>query len=121
MTSQYSQGTQAFIDGLQQCGLPWKVSGNILLFPLTAVVGSYHGQPIETGVALDELDAWPMAPPHWVHLPADVLVGPTNSKPSPITGWLMHSRNAPRWGNAKHAVQAWLAHVQSVLDVAEAA
>ena len=109
------------MNGLQQCGLQWTVNGTVLLFPLTAIVGGYQGEPVQTGVAIGELDGWPMAPPHWVHLPADILVGPTNSKPSPIGGWLMHSRNAPSWGNAKHPVQAWLAHVQSVLDVAEAA
>ena len=98
MTARLSQGAQAFVEGLRQYCLDWKVSGDVLVFPLIPGVGSYDGQAIETGVALPELDAWPMAPPHWVHLPADVFVGPTNSKPSPINGWLMHSRNAPRWG-----------------------
>jgi hypothetical protein len=116
MTAQHSKGAQAFMEGLRQCGLQWTISGDVLTFPLAA-----SGGAIETGVALCELDAWPMAPPHWVHLPADVPVGQTNAKPSSIRGWLMHSRNAARWGNAKHAVQAWLAHVHAVVEIAEAA
>ena len=121
MSSGLSPGAQAFIDGLHKCGIAHEVSGNALVFPLTDVVGCYHGQAVKTGVALDELNGWPMTPPHWVHLPADIMVGPTNSRPSLIEGWLMHSRNVAHWGNAKHPVQAWLAHVQSVLDVAVAA
>ncbi len=121
MSAVLSDGAQAFVAGLRVCGCDYQLRDQIVVFLITPVVGTHVGQPIETGVELNELEGWPMAPPHWVHLPSGIAVGPTNSRASTIPGWLKHSRNAPGWGNAEEPAQAWLAHIQSVLGVAQAA
>lgn len=87
----------------------------LIVFSITAVSGPLSGQTVETGISEDEARAWPITPPHWVHLPAEVQLARTNAQASPHPGWLMHSRNIEGWANdSKHAV-AWMAHVRSVL------
>ena len=87
-----------------------------MTFLVIPVAGKYAGEEIETGVDIDELAAWPISPPHWIHFLDRIQLSKTNSKPSPIDGWLKHSRDIQRWGNAMDPTQAWLAHVRSVLE-----
>ena len=107
---------QQFIAGLERCNCAVAVEHGIVSFGVRAVVGEHLGNNVETGVAIDELVGWPIAPPHWVHFPDWVRVGKTNARPSTQPGWLMHSRNIIGWGSAREPAQEWLAHVQAVLQ-----
>lgn len=109
-------GETAFLAGLRRCGCAPDKRNGVVVFTVVPVGGCHAGQLIETGVCIDELAAWPSAPPHWVHLPVSTIIGHTNTQPSPILGWLMHSRNITSWGNAEEPAQAWLAHVRAVLE-----
>ena len=108
-------GEEGFRAGLQRCGLDTVVRDGVVVFNVVPVGGKHAGESIESGVGLDELTAFPSAAPHWVHLPASVTFGRTNTQPSPIRGWLKHSRNIKDWGNAAEPAQAWIAHVRAVL------
>jgi len=108
-------GEEGFLAGLERCGCPWRRQDGVILFAVEPVDGCYAGNSIETGVAVKELRAWPSVPPHWVHSPSFVKILRTNTRPSPVSGWLMHSRNVQRWGDAEDPVQAWLAHARAVL------
>ena len=88
------------------------------MFTVEAVGGARAEVPTQTGVAVDELGMWAAAPPHWVHLPDEVQFEHTNSKPSPISEWLKHSRQPQNWGNAREPVQAWIAHIRGMLEEA---
>lgn len=109
-------GETGFLAGLRRCGCDPDKRNGVVVFIVVPVGGCHAGQPIETGIHSNELASWPSAPPHWVHLPASVIIGHTNTQPSSIPGWLMHSRNITGWGNAQEPVQAWLAHVRAVLE-----
>lgn len=106
----------SFLRGLAACGCPASVHGELIVFDVTPILGRYAGQAVATGVLTKELAAWSGVPPHWVHFPDQIQVAPTNSRPSPLAGWTMHSRNLPGWGDAEVPEQAWLAHVRSMLS-----
>lgn len=111
-------GAEGFVAGLRRYGCEPETRHEVIVFDVIAVGGSHAGQIIECGVTVGELSAWPGVPPHWVHLPASVTIARTNSQPSPVPGWLMHSRNIAGWGNASDPAQAWIAHARSVLEEA---
>ena len=111
-----SDPADAFLRGLAACACPSSVRGEVIVFEVTPILGRYAGQTIETGVFMKELAGWSGVPPHWVHFPSQIQVGKTNSRPSPLPGWTMHSRNLPGWGDAEVPEQGWIAHVRSVLS-----
>jgi hypothetical protein len=111
-------GEEGFLAGLRRCECEPESHNGVIVFAVVAAGGSHAGEAIETGVGVDELAAWPSAPPHWVHLPGSVTIGHTNTQPSPIPAWLMHSRSITGWGNAAEPAQAWIAHIRSVLEEA---
>lgn len=112
-------GAQAFIEGLGRCGVEARVDHGAVLFGVMAFFGARAGSTVETAVSLGELGNWPLAPPHWVHFPDDVVISPSNTQASHIPGWTMHSRNLNGWGNAAEPAQAWTAHVRKVLEAAK--
>ncbi len=116
MTVELTDSARAFVEGLELCDCTPRVEHGVIVFEVQVVTGTHTGEAVQTGVAQDELGGWPVAPPHWIHFPQSVSVGATNSKQSPLAGWLMHSRNIIGWGSAKEPAQEWLAHVQSVLQ-----
>ena len=89
------------------------------VYQVDVLAGEYAGQAIETAVEIAEIANWPIAPPHWIHLPATVTFAQTNCQPSPLTGWLRHSRQIAGWGTDLNPAQAWLAHVRGVLSQAQ--
>lgn len=111
-------GEEGFLAGLRRCGCEADKRNDVIVFAVVAMGGRHAGRPMETGVNVTELVAWPGVPPHWVHLPATVTFVRTNAQPSRVPGWLMHSRNISGWGNAKEPAQAWIAHARSVLEEA---
>lgn len=108
-------GIEAFVQHITQLGLEVTVEADLVLYRVVAVDGAYAGEPIETGVAISELQMWPQAPPHWVHFPNGVKFSSTNSRASPKPDWLMHSRRITGWGDAPPGV-AWTSHVRAVLS-----
>ena len=65
-----------------------------------------------------EVAQWPMVPPHWVHLPADIAFPSTNSQLFVQDGWLRHSRQVRGWGGEPDPAQAWLGHIRAVIGEA---
>lgn len=116
MVNRMEAGKEGFLAGLRRCGCEPEKRNDVIVFSVIAVSGSHAGQSVETGVNAGELAAWPGVPPHWVHLPRSIAFVHTNSQPSLIPGWLMHSRNIAGWGNAEEPTQAWIAHARSVIE-----
>jgi hypothetical protein len=105
----------AFMAGLQALDARPGRCGPLIVYAVDVISGPHAGTVIETGVEVAELAGWPIAPPHWIHLPATVGFEHTNSQPSPVAGWVRHSRQICDWGSDADPGQAWLAHVRGVL------
>lgn len=90
-----------------------------LLFDVLAVGGALAGQWVATGVSLAEVQAWPQAPPHWVHLPETVVFESTNSDTTDCPpGWRRHSREFIFTDTSIPPAKAWLSHVRGLLSLA---
>ena len=112
-------GVEAFIQDMKKLGFEATPEAELVVYQVLAIDGAYAGEPMETAVAASELQPWPHVPPHWLHFPAGLSFSSTNSKPSPKSGWLMHSRQITGWGDAPAGV-AWASHVRAVLSQAVA-
>jgi hypothetical protein len=108
-------GVAIFVAALEELGAEPVVESTLVTYTVTPVTGVLAGCAVRTGVSLDEVTPWPITPPHWIHLPADVAFKATNAGGSPIGGWSSHSRDIPAWGTAQVPAAAWLAHVRGVL------
>lgn len=108
---------QAFLDDMDGLGLCSRVGAGLVVCDIVPVEGARAGSSLLLGVAVNEVNNWPTAPPHWIHLPAEVQFRATNSEASSKPGWLRHSRNCAGWGDARAAV-CWHAHLQAVLGEA---
>ena len=109
-----SRGVGKFIADMERVGFDLIVEAGLVVYQIDPVDGARCGTVVETGVSVDELKAWPQVPPHWVHLPSDVVFSHTNSEPSTKSGWLRHSRKLRGWGDAEPAI-CWASHVRSVV------
>ena len=105
---------EAFINAMAELGLSPTREAGLVICQITPDGGARADSVIEVGVSKDELTSWPLAPPHWIHLPADIKFTKTNTEPSSKSGWLKHSRNIPAWGNAPPATD-WEKHLHAVL------
>lgn len=114
-----SDPVSQFVAGLDALAAAPGRRGPLVIYQVDVLAGRHVGQAIETAVEVAELANWPVAPPHWIHLPATVTFAHTNAQPSPITGWLRHSRQITGWGIDPNPAQAWLAHVRGVLALAQ--
>ena len=110
-------GVEAFIRDMSEIGFEVTLEAELAIYRVIAVDGAYAGRPVETGVAIGELQPWSQVPPHWLHFPSAVNFSQTNSQPSPKSGWLMHSRQITGWSDAPAGV-AWASHVRAVLSEA---
>lgn len=99
----------AFVDGLRRLRADPEVRDGLVV---------YRVDLVETAVEVAELAGWPMVPPHWIHLPAEVVLPATNSQQSTRPGWLRHSRQLLGWGSDADPARAWVAHVRGVLATA---
>lgn len=108
-----------FLAGLDRLGAGPVRRGSLIVYRVDALAGHHTGQTIETAVEAAETANWPVAPPHWIHLPATVTFTHTNSQPSEQPGWLRHSRQIADWGADADPAAAWLAHVRGVLASAQ--
>jgi hypothetical protein len=110
---------EEFIVGLRRCGATAQRHDGLVLYQIEPVDGRFAGEVVQTAVEVQELTNWPMVPPHWVHLPTDVVFAATNSQPSSLPGWLRHSRQIMGWGGEAEPAQGWLAHVRAVVGEAQ--
>ena len=108
------RGVEKFIGDMQRLGFDSRVEAGLVVYQIEPVDGARSGTTVETGVNVDELKPWPQVPPHWVHLPTDVVFSHTNSEASTKSGWLKHSRELTGWGDAESAI-CWASHVRSVV------
>lgn len=115
MTTVTVNGVDGFVRGLHGLDVLVDADTDLVIFAVTALAGPLAGQAIPTGVDPAELRGWPTTPPHWVHLPDDIAVEPTNSQASARTGWTKHSRNIIGWGSHPNPAAEWIAHVAAVL------
>lgn len=111
-------GIDAMMKCLDALGAEPVLRNGLVAYTVTPTYGARAGQPVETGVAESEAQLWPVAPPHWVHLPADVTIPATNTQASSHPGWVAHSRDLRGWAQETNHGMAWLAHVRSVLAAA---
>jgi len=111
-------GVDGFISGLREWGIEATVRHGVVTFVVAAIDGAFAGRPVEVGVSVDELGAWPAVPPHWVHLPSDVGFVRSNTQASEVPGWVKHSRGTTAWGDAAHPPQAYVAHLRAVVGEA---
>lgn len=107
----------AFAVQMARLGLHPRMEAGLVIYGIEPVEGARAGILVDTAVAIDELARWPQVPPHWIHLPGDVVLARTNSRPSPRPGWMMHSRQIADWGRDDPGV-AWASHVRGVLSEA---
>ena len=108
-------GVEAFIRDMTELGFEATLEAELVIYKVVPVDGVSAGKPMETGVGTGELQPWPQVPPHWLHFPSGLRFLRTNSRPSPKSGWLMHSRRITGWGDAPAGV-AWASHVRAVLS-----
>ncbi|WP_319446143.1 MULTISPECIES: hypothetical protein [unclassified Mycobacterium] len=110
-----SDPVDVFVADLLALGAAPERRGPLIVYTVDVISGPHSGAMMGTGVEVAELVGWPIAPPHWIHLPAAVVFEHTNSQPSPVDGWIRHSRQINDWGSDPDPGQAWVAHVRGVL------
>lgn len=110
---------EQFTAGLRRLGANPETRSGLVIYQVEPVGGRLAGEAVSTAVEVGELAGWPIAPPHWVHLPASVAFVNTNSQASPLPGWLRHSRQLSGWGGDPDPAQGWLAHVRAVVGEAQ--
>jgi hypothetical protein len=116
-----TMGAEGFLAGLRDLGFEPISNGAVVTFEVVPVTGARAGMPVPTGVNKEELATWPMTPPHWVHLPAEVVLARMNTNGADtLPGWTRHSRQIANWGDAADPAQAWVAHSRAVLGEATA-
>lgn len=116
-------GTPArrFADDMAAVGAPVRAETGRLMYDVIAVGGALAGQTVSAGVSLAEVQNWPQAPPHWVHLPDAVAFEATNSDTTDCPpGWRRHSREFAFTDMSIPPALAWLRHVRGLLSLAVA-
>lgn len=111
------KGVQGFVENLQALGFMPEQRSRLVVYTIQPVEGALAGHDVVTGVDTEELQSWPAAPPHWIHLPDTVTLSRTNWRRSLLQGWTQHSRKLANWG-AHEPGKAWVAHVRAVVGEA---
>jgi hypothetical protein len=103
-------------------GAPVERDGERLMYDVLAVGGALVGKKVRTGVSLSEVQSWPLAPPHWIHLPANVSFPQTNTDQTDCpVGWVRHSRDFNLTDTSVPPALAWLRHVRGFVSLAASA
>lgn len=109
-------GVARFIADLAEEGLEPTVRGGVVTHYVVPATGARAGQKIITGVSMSELQGWPMAPPHWVHLEDHITFAQTNADTQEcLEGWRRHSRDTGVWDMSRKPIHLWIGHVRCVL------
>jgi hypothetical protein len=111
-------GPDGFIAGLATYGAAPTTNNRFITYKVEIVEGRFAGETVETSVAIDELARWPLVPAHWIYLSDTVTFAVTNTQPSPIPGWIGHSRQIAGWGDEPDPIVGWIAHVRGVIGEA---
>lgn len=112
-------GVARFIADLEEEGHNPSVCGDVVRYDVVPASGARVGQSVSTGVSVSELQSWPMAPPHWIHLETSLVLAPTNSDTSGCPeGWQRHSRDTGSWDMTRKPIHVWISHVRGVLGQA---
>ncbi|OFV78581.1 hypothetical protein [Rhodococcus erythropolis] len=110
---------QRFIDDMTAVGAPARLDGPRILYEVKAVAGALAGQTVTTGVSISEVQSWPLAPPHWIHLPESVTFTQTNLDDTDCPpGWKRHSREYNYTDMSVPPALAWLRHVRGLISIA---
>jgi hypothetical protein len=112
------EGPDGFTVGLAAYGATPTIIDRYITYQVEVVEGRFAGQTVETAVAIDELTRWPLVPPHWIYMRANVTFSATNTQPCAMAGWIGHSRQIVGWGNDLDAIAGWAAHVRGVIGEA---
>jgi hypothetical protein len=119
---QIGAATQRFMDDMAAAGAPARLEGSRLMYETVAIGGALAGQRVRTGVSLSEVQSWPLAPPHWIHLPDNVEFAATNADQVDCPpGWRRHSRDFSFADMSMPPALAWLRHVRGFVSLAIAA
>lgn len=112
-------GREGFRAGLDQLGIPIEERGPLIVYRLVPLSGSSSSTEVETGVEMAELDGWPTAPPHWIHVPNELQIPGGSQQASALAGWSRYSRPHPgRLDAARAPAREWIAHVRALLGTA---
>lgn len=112
-------GLEGFVADLAGEGLEATVEGGVVTYEVVSVGGPWSGQQTATGVSVEELQGWPLAPPHWIHLPEAVAFASTNAdRTGTLPGYARHSRDIGQWDLSRRPILSWLAHVRAVVGQA---
>lgn len=115
VNAMFTTGFEGFAAALEEFAADPLVESGLVTYTVTPVSGVLAGRGVRTGVSLEEVAPWPAAPPHWIHMTAEVRLAVTNIGGSPKAGWVSHSRDIVGWGTAQDPIVAWLAHLRGVL------
>jgi hypothetical protein len=119
MSDDLSDAARQFVSDMTQAGAVARVDGPRIFYDVTAVGGALNGQTVTTGVSVSEVQSWPMAPPHWIHLPAVVTFAETNADETDcLPGWKRHSRDFSLTDMSVPPARAWLRHVRGFISIA---
>jgi hypothetical protein len=114
-----ADGVSRFIADLTEEGHEPTRCGDVVRYHVIPASGALAGQKIVTGVSASELQAWPSAPPHWMHLPDQINFAHTNADTQDCpTGWRRHSRDTGAWAMDRKPVLTWISHVRGFLGEA---
>lgn len=110
---------QRFMSDMAAVGAPVEAEEARLMYQVLAIGGALAGQKVLTGVSLSEVQGWPLAPPHWVHLPDFVSFSETNMDEADCPpGWKRHSRDFNLTDTSIPPALAWLRHVRGFISLA---
>ncbi len=113
------RGADRFVVDLAALGCNPVRRGDVVVYRLRPVSGTYAGESIETAVKVAEVLGWPAVPPHWIHLPDHISFAKTNSDTQGCEpGWRRHSRNPEPWKLDREPIVLWIAHVRGVIGQA---
>lgn len=115
-----SDGVSRFIADLEDESCDPVRAGDVVRYSVVPAAGTFAGKNVLTGISVAELQGWPTAPPHWIHLEDQVTFdGPitTDVQDCPL-GWSRHSRDVGPWVMDRKPIHIWLAHVRCVLGQA---
>lgn len=114
-----ADGVARFVADLEEEGHRPSVLGDVVRYHVVPAAGAHVGQEILTGVGTSELQGWPMAPPHWIHLEHNITFASTNSDTQTDSpGWRRHSFDTGTWDTSRKPIHVWIAHVRCVLGMA---
>lgn len=114
-----SDGVSRFMADLVEGGHEPALQGAVIRYFVTPVEGRFAGSRVETGISVSEIQAWPVVPPHWIHLPEGVQFTATNTDTTDCPpGWRRHSRDTGVWAPDRRPILTWVAHVRGVLGQA---